>query len=168
MGLVGQVIKDKVRDIKNLGIFGYDDLFQIGCVGLCKAVKTYKPKNTHFSTYAYILIRNEIYTAIEYATLRKKHEPVTDPDTLPGATPSNIQFAELQFDLDNALEAALAKSAGVTAKGIRVLRLMAQGYTCTEIGEQLHVPATHVTAWVARARKYLRSDPNISALRGSI
>ena len=37
MGLVGKVIGDKVRSL-NQGInYSYDDLFQIGCIGLCKA-----------------------------------------------------------------------------------------------------------------------------------
>lgn len=165
MGLVGKVIKDKVRDIRNLGIFDYNDLFQIGCIGLCEAVKTYKPDKTHFSTYAYILIRNEIFKAIEYATRRKKREPVMDPAALPGRIPSDTQFVELQSDVDKMLDAALARSSGTTAKGIRILYLIAQGYTCTEVSEQLHVPTNHVTAWVSRARKFLKSDPNISALR---
>lgn len=45
---------------------------------------------------------------------------------------------------------------GVTAKGIRALRLMADGYTAREIGEQMGASANNVTAWVSRARRYLR------------
>ena len=44
---------------------------QIGCIGLCKAAQTDQPGyNVAFSTYAYRLIRNEIYTQLEYATRR--------------------------------------------------------------------------------------------------
>ena len=46
-------------------------------------------------------------------------------------------------------------AAGVTAKGIRALRLMADGYTAREIGEQMGASANNVTAWVSRARRYL-------------
>ena len=42
MGLVGKVIKDKVHGVNGLGIYTYDDLFQIGCIGLCKAAATDK------------------------------------------------------------------------------------------------------------------------------
>ena len=35
-----------------------------------------------FSTYAYRLIRNEIYTQLEYAT-RRGREVATDPDEMP-------------------------------------------------------------------------------------
>ena len=41
------------------------------------------------------------------------------------------------------------------AKGIRAIRLLAQGYTNREIGEEFQAPANHVTAWVAKARKHL-------------
>ena len=42
MGLVGKVIKDKVHGIGHSGVYSYDDLFQIGCIGLCKAARTDK------------------------------------------------------------------------------------------------------------------------------
>ena len=34
MGLVGKVIKDKVHGIGQQGVFTYEELFQIGCIGL--------------------------------------------------------------------------------------------------------------------------------------
>ena len=40
--LVHKVIHDKVHNPHQLGIFAYDDLFQIGCIGLCKAAVTDK------------------------------------------------------------------------------------------------------------------------------
>ena len=68
MGLVGQGIKDRVRDVRGVGIHTYDDLFQIGCLGLCRAADTYRPGKVRFSTYAYVLIRNEIFDALRIAT----------------------------------------------------------------------------------------------------
>ena len=40
--LVHKVIHDKVHSPQQLGMFSYDDLFQIGCIGLCKAAATDK------------------------------------------------------------------------------------------------------------------------------
>ena len=83
MGLVGKVIQDCVHTLGAGSMFGYDDLFQIGCLGLCKAAQTDKPGHTvAFSTYAYRLIRNEIYTELERAT-RRGREVATDPAELP-------------------------------------------------------------------------------------
>ena len=35
MGLIGKVLKDKLRGSSALGVYTHEDLFQIGCVGLC-------------------------------------------------------------------------------------------------------------------------------------
>ena len=83
MGLVGKVIQDCVHTLGAGSMFDYDDLFQIGCLGLCKAAQTDKPGHTvAFSTYAYRLIRNEIYTELERAT-RRGREVATDPAERP-------------------------------------------------------------------------------------
>ena len=50
LGLVGKVIKDKVHDPGRNSIYSYDDLYQIGCIGLCKAA--YSDRGVCFSTYA--------------------------------------------------------------------------------------------------------------------
>ncbi|MDR1321470.1 MAG: sigma-70 family RNA polymerase sigma factor [Gracilibacteraceae bacterium] len=168
MGLVGGVIRDHVWDIRGVGIFTRDDLFQIGCVGLCKAASAYKPGKAKFSTYAYILIRNEIFDALEYATLRRNREQAAGPGALPGSETWDMPGGDLEA-LNLALDAALAGASGVTAKGIKAIRLLAEGYTHREIGERLDgISANNVSAWVARARKLLRADPAVVSLRESI
>ena len=42
LGLVNKVINDKVHGPYYLGMYTRDDLFQIGCIGLCKAAATDK------------------------------------------------------------------------------------------------------------------------------
>jgi DNA-binding CsgD family transcriptional regulator len=62
------------------------------------------------------------------------------------------------------LDAAADNASGVTAKGIEAIRLQAQGYSCKEIGQLFGgAPDNHVSAWISRARKYLRQDPAIAA-----
>ena len=152
IGLVGKVIKDKVHGVNQLGIYTYDDLFQIGCIGLCKAAAT--DKGGCFSTYAYRLIWNEICSALIYANRRAGKEIPTEPEIL---TTYEAEIVPRQTDntLADLLDEAERSSAGITAKGIRAIRLMADGYTAREIGEQMGTSANNVTAWVSRARKYL-------------
>lgn len=164
MGLVGQVIRDCVHTLPSASIYTYEDLHQIGCIGLCKAVLTDRPGHTAaFSTYARRLILNEIYSALEYAT-RRGREVATDPVELPAVTlpeggmEQTISCKALLALLDQ----AEAETSGVMRKGVRAIRLLAQGYTSREIGEQFGVPANYVTAWVARARKHL------SAMSGTV
>ena len=157
MGLVGKVIQDCVHTLGAGCIYDYDDLFQIGCIGLCKAAQTDQPGyNVAFSTYAYRLIRNEIYTQLEYAT-RRGREVATDPDEMPCSvlddeTTEQREQASVSFTFGS----TEADATGVTAKGMRAIRLLAEGYSNREIGEQFGVPANYVTAWVAKARKVLK------------
>ena len=76
MGLVGKVIKDKVHGLGQAGMLSYDDLFQIGCIGLCKAAAT--DKGGTFSTYAYRLIWNEICDALIKLSRINSWEQVQD------------------------------------------------------------------------------------------
>lgn len=47
-------------------------------------------------------------------------------------------------------------------RGIDALIMIAQGYSCREIGEHYGVSAKLVTAWVSKARKYLKVRPEFS------
>ena len=76
MGLVGKVIKEKVRRLGQPGTPSYEDLFQTGCVGLCKAAMT--DKGGCFSTYAYRLIWNEICDELIRNTRLVLNEQSTD------------------------------------------------------------------------------------------
>ena len=156
LGLVGQVIKDRVPGADQIGIFSYDDLFQYGCIGLCKAVQTDRPGRGAFSTYAYRIIYNEIMTQLDYATLRRQRERATDPAEFPCMTlDDGLEQTEAGQDLLALLDRAEQTAAGVTAKGIKAIRLLAQGYSNREIGGLYGVSANNVTAWVSKARRFL-------------
>lgn len=157
MGLVGRVIGDCVHTLDKGCIYDYDDLFQIGCIGLCKAAQTDRPGHGGaFSTYAYCLIRNEIYTQLEYAT-RRGREQATDPKELPcAALDEGLEARESCRELMGLLDQAEATATGITAKGIQAIRMRIDGYSSKEIGDLLGVPANHVTAWVSKARKHIR------------
>ena len=59
LGLVHAVLKSLNMSTKQPN---YEDLYQEGCIGLIKAVNTYNYKCA-FSSYAWVLIRNEIFMA---------------------------------------------------------------------------------------------------------
>lgn len=157
MGLVGKVIKDCIHALDTGCIYTYDDLFQIGCIGLCRAAQTDQSEHKGaFSTYAYCLIRNEIYTQLEYAT-RRGREQATDPAELPcGVLDENLEEREACRELMGLLDHAEATATGTTAKGIQAIRMRIDGYSSKEIGALLGAPANHVTAWVSKARNHIR------------
>lgn len=156
MGLVGMVLRDYIHEPPPDSVYTREDLFQIGCIGLCKAVQTDKPEyGTAFSTYACRLIRNEIYDALEYAT-RCGREQATAPEDMPVVRMDDELEQHMQCgELLERLDRAEATAGGVVAKGIQAIRLLANGYTNREIGERYGVSANHVTAWVSKARKHI-------------
>ena len=155
MGLVGKVIQNCVHSLDKGCIYDYNDLFQIGCIGLCKAAQTDQSGKGAFSTYAYLLIRNEIYTQLEYAT-RRGREQATDPAELPCCVENHgLEQTESCAALMSLLDRAEEAATGVTLKGIQAIRLLADGYSNREIGERFGVPTNHVTAWVAKARRLI-------------
>ena len=161
LGLVGKVIRDKVHGINQMGIFDYHDLFQIGCLGLCKAAATDKGGN--FSTYAYRLIWNEICDALVHATKRELTELQILDRPGAAAVPDPIEQILLLTELHTGIRKARESANPSTQKGIDALLLMAEGYTCGEIGSRMHAAPNMVTAWMAKARKHLRRQPELQS-----
>ena len=163
MGLVGKVIADKVHGTY-FGSYTQEDLFQIGCIGLCKAAAT--DKGGCFSTYAYRLIWNEICTALISATRKASGEQPVELPIL------EIQGATGEFtsalELEDLLERGESTAKGVAKKGIQALQLQLKGYSTREIGTYLGAPDNYVTAWEAKARKYLRALKSEKYARGHI
>ena len=156
MGLVGMVLRDYVHDLPPDSVYTREDLYQIGCIGLCKAVQTDRSeRGTAFSTYACRLIRTEIYDALEYSS-RRGREQATAPEDMPIVQlEDELEQHMLCGELLDQLDRAEMTARGVAAKGIQAIRLLASGYTSREIGEQYGVSANHVTAWVSKARKHI-------------
>jgi len=161
MGLVADVIKRCIENPNRISGYTYQDLYQIGCVGLCKAAGSYVPGKSRFSTFASVVIRNEIFMALEHATIGNKRVSFVDMSEMNNLGSTNIP--ESTFELFDAVAAAGQSATGITAKGVRAIQLMADGYSCKEIGEMMNAPANHVTAWISRARKYLAKNPAIAA-----
>ena len=161
LGLVGKVIKDRVHNINGLGLYTYDDLYQIGCIGLSKAAAT--DKGGCFSTYAYRLIWNEICDALIYATRRMEKEQALD-ESIPLENETADFDPVIPLDIHGILKTAKENANVSTRKGIIAIEMQAQGYSCKEIGERMHAPANLVTAWMSKARKYLRGIPELQAL----
>lgn len=161
IGLVGKVIADKVHNNGEYSIYSYEDLFQIGCIGLCKAAAT--DKGGCFSTYAYRLIWNEICDALIYSTRRQATEFLSR-DNHKEYSEFGETETELKFDLPSALETAKHKASPSVAKGIDALVLSSHGYTAKEIGKKMNAEANLVTAWISKARKFLKTCPEVANL----
>ncbi len=156
MGLVRAVLSRCVNSPGSTGIYSYDDLFQIGCMGLCEAVVQYRPGRAAFSTYAYAAIRNRIYNALTYATYRREKETLSDflyepASDVPKDTPEARELRQVLCEAQGRIK-------GVARKGVDAMMFMSEGFTCREIGEMYGTDANNVTAWISKARKALKLD----------
>lgn len=161
MGLVGKVIADKIHNNGGYSMYSYEDLFQIGCIGLCKAVAT--DKGGCFSTYAYRLIWNEICDALIYSTRRQATEILVDENHKDYYESREIG-AELKFDMRSALETIKRNASPSIVKGIDALIMSLKGYTAKEIGDKMDAEANLVTAWISKAKKFLKKQPELISL----
>ena len=153
--LVQKVINDKVHGPYQLGIYTYDDIFQIGCIGLCKAAAT--DKGGTFSTYAYRLIWNEICDALIYSTRRQATELSSDMIPLVAENPTvSIADVATQLDVQAALKAAKQKASPCVIKGIDAMIQMAEGRSSKEIGNEFGVSDHLVCAWVSEGEEVSR------------
>ena len=150
MGLVGKVINDRVH-VYGSGVDSYNDLFQTGCIGLCKAAAT--DKGGCFSTYAYRLIWNEICTTLRKTAALRAHEYAMGE--MRPETQDSGPDPELRIALVDMLRKVRREANPTVRKGIDGMELLAAGYTCREIGEREHTAANVVSARVSQARKYL-------------
>ena len=156
MGLVGKVIKDKVHGLGQPGTPAYEDLFQTGCIGLCKAAMT--DKGGCFSTYAYRLIWNEICDELARSTrLTQKEQSAETIDLRVEWQQNPLQTSELRHTLQQAKNNA----PGVAAKGITCLELTVQGYSSQEIGKIFQAEAATIRMWMTKARRYLKGIPEL-------
>ncbi|MBS6823861.1 MAG: sigma-70 family RNA polymerase sigma factor [Oscillibacter sp.] len=159
MGLVGKVIKDKVHGLNQSGIYSYEDLIQIGYIGLCKAA--YTDKGGCFSTYAYRLIWNEICDALIKVNCQYSREiSLEDTNEIEAEYLEPVIFGELSAVLDIVTKRATP----AVQNGIKALRYASNGYSSREIGIAMNASDGKVRMWMTRAKRFLQTQPEILAL----
>ena len=163
MGLVGKVIKDKVHGLGKPGMISFDDLFQTGCIGLCKAAATDKGGGC-FSTYAYRLIWNEISDAlIRFTKLNNRKQEI--PEEFVVMENPVWEQADAR-ELRQLLSAAGKQAGGVIPLGIKALELSSQGYDSREVGQILGAQPGTVRMWMTRTRRFLKEQPALREAAG--
>ena len=140
----------------------YSDLFQEGCVWLCKAAATYAKtvvKNGLLSYCRTICNRGKMFSRLiigEHGELAADGEALEPQSDAFDAQVSLMETLSL-------LEASKQDYDGVARLGIEALALKLQGMRVTDIAELYQVPPSHVGAWISRSVAKLRSDPRFLA-----
>lgn len=163
MGLVYQNVADVYK-----GLYEYEDLLQIGFVGLCQAAIGYKPETgINFSTYASVSIRKQIWRHHQIWVYRKKRDLTKEACSLDeyicgGTEQYNATHADLLAAPENVEDQAIASSLMDVVRSIPNPRrrdaLLAHmgGMTLSEIGDSFGVTRSRAGQLVDEARRYVR------------
>ncbi|MCL2773562.1 MAG: sigma-70 family RNA polymerase sigma factor [Oscillospiraceae bacterium] len=155
--------------------FSYDDLFQEGCIWLCKAAATYNGELAQFVTYAQVVVKNGLLTYCKkmwkqhkYAVNLSDISPDTDDGVNGTDADNNIAEDEYNSFISDTAIFDLFKSIkseydGITRLGIEALELKVKGYTGAEIAALWGVKQNHIGAWITRAKKKLRQNKRFMA-----
>ena len=158
LGLVSHVIETCVSLPYNQSVYDYDDLYQIGCMGLCKAAATTTGKGK-FSTYACKVIRNEIYNALIYAA-RRTHLMYIEAMQERG-TENMDDTASSQAILES-LERSKQGADTMVCKGIEAIVQSARGVPRPDIARSIGVSVNSLRAYISVARKHLKQNRTVS------
>ena len=145
-----------------------DEFYDVAVYGLCKAALNYdESNNTKFSTYAYVVMGNELKMELRRINNRKKCESDVSLNSLV-ETQSGNEYAELidlipddyDFEAISNIKIDFIKMLSIlNITELKILSLLINGYRCTEIGEKLNTSRAYIYRVIARINdKYTHMD----------
>lgn len=144
----------------------YDDLYQIGCLALCKAAKNFDPsRHIQFKTFASVSIRHMLLDWQRDMIERQpkiSDAPICDDEYLMPDDSNQLK----QFEIYDVLTRLRNQYTGTNRKAIDALILRSEGHTNKNIAELFGVKETVLGAWCTRIKKELRKAPEILDLLG--
>ena len=166
--VVKQVIHSMIVVNEQVYGFEYDDLYQEGCIWLCKAAIHYRPeKNVQFSTFAKKVVANGLKTYCRLMCSKQKRLlPLPNYSDHAEITlaidqfPTGMDWDQFDAELDVFLLLQRLKEqySGTTRWGVEAIEWKLKGYTGVQIAAMYGVKPNHVGAWISRAvRKIARN-----------
>lgn len=166
--IVKWVISDHIEVNKSICGLSYDDLFQEGCLWLCKAATTYDGKKAQFKTYARIVVKNGLLTYCKKMCRKQKKlinlndMPVDSEDGGNETFTDEATYNSLISEIDTfaLLDSVKSEYSGIARLGIEALELKTLGYSGADIALLWGVEQNHIGAWISRAKKKLMKNEN--------
>ncbi|GED34014.1 sigma-70 family RNA polymerase sigma factor [Brevibacillus centrosporus] len=133
--------------------FDYDDLYQVGCIGLVKAAKKFDPSfGIKFTTYAGHFIENELRRMIRTQKAVKRSGDVFSMDGTGDEEEGSLADLLANFDsVEEEVEAKLLFSE-LMRQDPDITMLALQGYTQKEIGSKLGISQVHVSRKIRKLK----------------
>ena len=167
LSVVHWTIRESFHVNETIYGFGYDDLYQEGCIWLCHAAVSYNPALSKFPTYAKKVVKNGLTSYCREQCNRERHFTRLGVGehgelTAEGSILQQADDFESRISMLEVMQLLASRARdynGVTRLGIKALELKIKGMSITEIAKLYDVPPSHVGAWITRSKQKLRKDP---------
>ena len=80
LALVEQVLRRSIKTNETVDGMGHDDLYQEGCIALCRAAVSYREEMGSFPAYAKVVIRNHLLDRCREIQSVRKNLPLVSLD----------------------------------------------------------------------------------------
>ncbi|WIF95040.1 sigma-70 family RNA polymerase sigma factor [Caminicella sporogenes] len=160
--LIGKLITPFIKQYQ----YEYDELFQIGLIGLWNAYKSYKPeKNIGFGYYAKVVVKNEMLKFVKRSQIKLVVLSYNSLAYSSHRDNKDVEFLDLfdsNFDLDekiiNILELKRIKNKikNMSERKQKIIELYLKGYTQRQIANKIGIAQSKVCLHIRRILKELR------------
>ncbi|MBP1737665.1 MAG: sigma-70 family polymerase sigma factor [Oscillospiraceae bacterium] len=168
LSVVHWVIFHHIQVNESICGLSYDDLFQEGCIWLCRAAASYDTSIAQFKTFAKTVVRNGLITYCRTICKKQKRmlfleiceqvELMADGQKLSTLT-DDFDATVSYLEIVSLLESVKKDFSGVARLGVEALQLKIEGVGISEIARLYGVKPSHVGAWISRAAQKLRDNP---------
>lgn len=168
LGVVKLAIHKSIIVNDNLYGFEYDDLFQEGCIWLCKAACSFdESRDIKFATYAEKVVTNGLRTYCRIMCGKQKHNILLPTQSEPDETGYSLEQIPAEDMLDKLfeeqdvftlLQKCKQQYTGTARLGIEAIEWKVKGLSGAEIAKMYNVKPNLVGAWISRAAMRLKQN----------
>lgn len=168
LGVVKLAIHKSIIVNDNLYGFEYDDLFQEGCIWLCKAACSFdESRDIKFATYAEKVVTNGLRTYCRIMCGKQKHSILLPAQSEPDENgysfeqiPAEDMLGKLfeEQDVFTLLQKCKQQYTGTARLGIEAIEWKVKGLSGAEIAKMYNVRPNLVGAWISRAAMRLKQN----------
>ena len=164
LALVEQVLRRSIKTNETVDGMGHDDLYQDGCIALCRAAVSYREEMGAFPAYARTVIRNYLLDRCREIQSARKNLPLLSLDAFAemGAPEPVSPFHTEDLISDVSSDALLShfrnRYHGTARLGIEAMELRVRGYSCADIAKLYQKKPNYIGACISRAAEKLRRE----------
>lgn len=164
LALVEQVLRRSIKTNETVDGMGHDDLYQEGCIALCRAAVSYQEEMGAFPAYARTVIRNYLLDRCREIQSARKNLPLLSLDAFAemGAPEPVSPFHTEDLISDVSSDALLShfrnRYHGTARLGIEAMELRVRGYSCADIAKLYQKKPNYIGACISRAAEKLRRE----------